>query len=218
MKIHLNAHLALGVFTTLVFTTIFPNQLTFLEITACIFSACVVDMDFLFSKYGKYHNHRVLPTHSVAIPAAFFIIAIVLALYWPADNSLALTATICGINVLIDHDLVDSLDWGLNFFLNGKIVGKKILIGDKTPDEYYQIASSKYIPMYAPFLKKYYDSKIMRALEITAFSLMLMALIFTWNITGHEYWWVLIFYTGLLGFHLYYYKKGLRMNPGMTVI
>jgi len=214
---HINVHLALGTFTTLVFTMIFPGQLSFLEIGACILSACVVDVDFLFAKHAKYQNHRLLPTHSVATPAAFFGIAIVLALVWSADRSLALTSMICGINVLIDHDLVDSYDWGLNFFLNGRILGKKILIGDKTPDEYYQFAS-KYYPRYAPFLKKYYDSKIMRAIEITAFSLMLVALFLTWNVAGHEYWWVLICYAGSLGFHLYHYKKGLRENPGMTTI
>ncbi|HME54862.1 MAG TPA: hypothetical protein VKM55_21840 [Candidatus Lokiarchaeia archaeon] len=217
MNIHVNTHLAFGTFTTLLFTAIFPGQLSFFEVAACILSACVVDVDFLFSKFMKYHNHRLLPTHSAVMPAALFIIAIVLTLGWPAMSSLSLTAIICGINVLIDHDLVDSYDWGLNFFLNGKIVGKKILIGNKTPDEYYQLAS-KYVPEHAPFIKKYYESNIMRALEIIAFSLMVISLLLSWNGAGHEQWWVLICYVGFLGFHLHYYIKEVRNNPGIPTI
>lgn len=217
MNIHLNTHLAFGAFTTLVFSAIFPGQLSFFELSACVLSACAVDLDYLLSKHAKQNNHRMLPTHSVATPAACWIIAVVLAIGWPSWHSLSLTALICGINVLIDHDLMDSLDWGLNFFLTGKIVGKKILIGNKTPEEYYQIAS-KYTPSYAPFLKKYYNSKIMRALEITAFSLMVILMIGTWNAAGHDLWWVLICYAGLLGFHLYHYTKALRANPGMPLI
>lgn len=212
---HINVHLALGTFTTLMFTAIFPGQLTFLEIAACILSACVVDVDFLFSKFARYNNHRLLPTHSIAVPVVFFSVAVVAALAWPEDGSLALTAIICGLTVLIDHDLVDSYDWGLNFFLNGKVLGKKILIGNKSPDEYYELASH-YAPRYAPFLKKYYDNKIMRALEIVAFVLMLIGFIVSWNGAGQGQWWVLICYPCLLGFHLYHYIKGLRENPGMT--
>jgi hypothetical protein len=217
MEIHLNAHLALGVFTTLVFTMIFPGQLSFFEIAACILSACAIDADFVLSKHARQNNHRLLPTHSIVIPIACFVIAIIIAAGWPAWNSLALTAMICGINVLVDHDLVDSLDWGLNFFLTGKIVGKKILIGDKTPEEYYQLAS-KYSPSYSAFLKKYYHSNVMRALEITAFALMVIMILLTWNAAGHDFWWVVICYAGLLGFHFYHYNKGLKSNPGMPLI
>ncbi len=207
---HLNAHLAFSTAVVLLLVTLLPIHLSFLEVAACIVAGVAVDGDFIFLRFAWHKNHRMLLTHSVLVPVAFILLSICFFLLAPS-TSLVWTAWICAISVLV-HDGVDSIDWGLNFFANGKLVGKKILYGGKTSEEYY--AEAKKTPsVYVTFFKAYYGNSTMRVLEATAIVAMCTVLAISWPGAGHEHWWTILAYVGLLGFHVVQFRWGLRAKP-----
>jgi hypothetical protein len=204
---HLNAHLAFSTAVVLLLVTLLPIHLSFLEIGTCIVAGFAVDGDFVLLRFVRHKNHRLLPTHSVLVPVAFILLSICLLLL-VKGTSLVWTTWTCAINVLV-HDALDSIDWGLNFFANGKLVGKKILLGGKASEEFYAEAR-KTTPMYVAFYKAYYGNSTMRVLEAIAIVSMCAALAISWPGAGHEHWWTLIAYVGFLSFHAVEFRKGLR--------
>jgi hypothetical protein len=204
---HLNAHLAFSTAVVLLLVMLLPIHLSFLEIAACIVTGFAVDGDYILLRFARHKNHRLLPTHSMLVPVAFILLSVCF-FFLDQFTSLVWTSWICAINVLV-HDALDSIDWGLNFFANGKIVGKKILLGGKTSDEYYAEAN-KTTPVYAAFYKAYYGNSTMRVLEAIAIVAMFTALAITWSGAGHEHWWTILAYVGLLGFHAVEFRRCLR--------
>ncbi|NMC05296.1 MAG: hypothetical protein GYA24_08800 [Candidatus Lokiarchaeota archaeon] len=201
---HLNAHIAFSTAVTLLMTTIGPVRASWLEIVACILAGVVIDGDFIFLHFSRHKNHRMLLTHSIVLPLAFILASIAL-MFLARGTSLAWTAWTCAINALV-HDAVDSIDWGLNFFANGKIVGKRILLGGASPEAYYAEAR-KTTPIYAAFYRAYYGHKAMRALEVVALVTMCAALAVSWPGAGQDHWWTILAYAGLLGFHAMEWRR-----------
>ncbi|MEX2681126.1 MAG: hypothetical protein Q6373_005970 [Candidatus Sigynarchaeota archaeon] len=204
---HLNAHLAFSTVVTLLLASILPVQLSFLEVAVCIAAGFAVDADFVLVRFAKYRNHRYLLTHSMFLPFILVVLSVCL-LFLIQGTSLAWTSWICAVNVLI-HDIVDSIDWGLNFFANGKIVGMRILLGGKTPEEFYAEARRE-APIFAAFYKVYYGSATMRTLEAIAAAAMCIALVISWPGMGHDHWWTILAYLGFLCFHIVEYYRGLH--------
>lgn len=204
---HLTAHLAFSTAVALLLVTFFQIQLPPLEVAACIVAGFVVDADFVLLRFARYKNHRLLPTHSVFLPFSFIVLSACLLLLVPG-SSLVLTSWMCAVNILV-HDAFDSIDWGLNFFANGKIVGKKILLAGKTSEEFYAEAK-KSTPAYAAFYKAYYGNATMRALEAAAIASMCIALAVSWPGAGHVQWWTILAYAVFLGFHAVEYRRASR--------
>ncbi len=204
---HLNAHLAFSTAGALLLATLLSVHLSSLEVATCVIAGIAVDGDFILLRFTRYKNHRLLPTHSMLVPVVFILLSMCVFFLAPS-SSFVWTLWICAINVLV-HDGVDSLDWGLNFYANGKLVGKKILLGGKTSEEFYAEAQ-KVTPVYAAFYKAYYGNSTMRVLEVIAIVAMCTALAISWPGAGHEHWWTILAYVGLLGFHAVEYRKCLR--------
>jgi hypothetical protein len=201
---HLNAHLAFSTAVVLLLALLLPIPLSFLEVAACIVAGVAVDGDFILLRFARHKNHRFLPTHSMLVPVAFILLSICFFILGQ-HASLVWTSWICAVNVLV-HEAVDSLDWGLNFFANGRLVGKKILLGGKSPEEFYAEAQ-KTTPVYAAFYKAYYGNSTMRVLEAIAIVAMCIALVISWPGVGHEHWWTILAYIGFLGFHAVEYHR-----------
>nr|MDO8084454.1 hypothetical protein [Candidatus Sigynarchaeum springense]MDO8118552.1 hypothetical protein [Candidatus Sigynarchaeota archaeon] len=204
---HLNAHLAFGTAVTLLLVNFLQLHLSFLEVAICIAASFVVDTDIVLLRFARHKNHRLLPTHSMLLPFALIVLSACF-LFLVEGTSLVWAAWTCAINVLV-HDVLDSIDWGLNFFANGKIVGKKVLLGGKTPEEFYAEAQ-KSTSAYAIFCMTYYKNPAMKALEVTAIVAMCIVLAITWPGAGHEQWWTMPAYAALLCFHVIGYRRSSR--------
>lgn len=150
----------------------------------------------------------MLPTHTLIVPSLFFAASLLIFFMPGGSSSLAWASLICGINILV-HELLDSIDWGLNFFVNGKLVGKKILLSGSTTEELYKKAQD-YSPIYSYFFKLYYENKVIIIIEIASFSFMILAFSVSWQIIGNEFWWVVPVYAGFLALHVSEYKRGMR--------
>ncbi len=188
--IHINSHYASGVIIASIFLNIL--QLTFLEYLLIVVSAFILDLDILFSKYAKNHNHRMLITHSI-IPGG---IVIILGLIFLSP------AVILSGCILLVHVIIDSFDWGTNLFYFPKTLhGFKMLI---SKEEFNNL--DRYLAQYndpASFFDfKYYNSKPCLLAELILFILMIFSVVFL----AIEYFYFIFFYFIFLLFHLSRHK------------
>ncbi|MFX1320641.1 MAG: hypothetical protein ACFFAQ_03245 [Promethearchaeota archaeon] len=158
-----------------------------------IFFAFISDFDVLLSKYAKDKNHRMLITHSI-IPSLFFII-LGYMMDWPA-------LYLSGYSYSI-HVLIDTLDWGTNFFyFQKKQIGPKFLI---SKEEFENISDylSKYKNPASFFDEKYYNNKICMVIEVLIFFLMILSI----TILAFPYILLILLYFPFILFHLYRHFK-----------
>ena len=184
---HINSHFAVGVIIASILNYFF--KFTLLEFSMIVLFSFFCDFDVLFIKFAKDHNHRLLITHSI-IPSIIIII-IGYILMWPV-------LIICGFTYSI-HIIIDTIDWGTNFFyFQKKQIGFKFLI---SKDEFKNLP--KYLAEYkAPeyfFSKKYYKSKVYLAIETLLFVLMLISI---WIFAFNYVFLIVLYFIGLY-FHLH---------------
>ena len=184
---HINSHFAVGVIIASILNYFF--KFTLLEFSMIVLFSFFCDFDVLFIKFAKDHNHRLLITHSI-IPSIIVII-IGYILMWPV-------LIICGFSYSI-HIIIDTIDWGTNFFyFQKKQIGFKFLI---SKDEFENLPKylAKYkVPEYF-FSKKYYNNKICLAIETLLFILMLISI---WIFAFNYVFLILLYFFGL-SFHLH---------------
>ena len=114
---HINSHFAVGV----IFASILNYYYSFslFEFVFIVFFSFICDFDVFFAKYAIEHNHRMLISHSI-IPS-FLIIIIGIIFIWPVLFFSGLAYSI--------HVIIDTFDWGTNFFyFQKKQIGLKLLI------------------------------------------------------------------------------------------
>ncbi|UCD02021.1 MAG: hypothetical protein JSV23_03080 [Promethearchaeota archaeon] len=184
---HINSHFAIGVIFTS-FLHYFFN-FTLIEFVFIIIFSFICDFDVLFSKYAKDHNHRLLISHSI-IPSIIIII-IGYILNW-------IILIIGGFSYAI-HIIIDTIDWGTNFFyFQKKPIGIKLLI---SKDEFKNLP--KYLAKYnnpsSFFDEKYYNNKVCLAIEIILFILMVIFV----TIYALQYIFIIPLYFLGLYFHLH---------------
>lgn len=184
---HINSHLAVGV----IFTSLLHYFLdfTFLEFVIIVSFSFICDFDVFFSKYAKDNNHRLLISHSI-IPSIIIIIFGYI-LNWSA-------LVFGGLSYVI-HIILDTIDWGTNFFYFQKIqIGFKLLI---SKEEYENLP--KYLARYKNpgsfFDEKYYNTKVCLAIEIILFILMIIFIL----IFAVQYLFMIVLYFLGLYFHLH---------------
>jgi hypothetical protein len=191
---HINSHFAVGTIITSILHHFF--NFTLLEFYLIVFFSFICDFDVFFSKYAINHNHRMLISHSI-IPSIIIMIFGVI-IFWPA-------LIFSGIVYFI-HVVLDTFDWGTNFFyFQKKQVGLKLLI---SREEFENIGEhlNKYKRSESFFDTKYYKNRVCIGIEIALFILMMISIIFF----AFKYFLVIIFYFPFLYFHLqrhYYLKK-----------
>ena len=96
------------------------------------------------------------------------------------------------------HVIIDTFDWGTNFFyFPKKQVGLKLLI---TKDEFANISAhlSQYKRLGSFFDKKYYGNTMVILMEVLIF----ISMIFFISIFALNYFLIIIIYFIFLGFHL----------------
>lgn len=159
-----------------------------MEFFLIVLFAFVCDFDIFLSKYALDNNHRMLITHSI-IPG---IIITILGLIF---NWTVLI--ISGLSYSI-HIIIDTFDWGTNFFyFQKKQVGLKLLI---TKDEFNNI--SKYLSQFKRpesfFDKKYYGNIACVIIEVLIFILMILFI----TLFALKYFLIITIYFIFLVFHL----------------
>ncbi|MFX0141584.1 MAG: hypothetical protein ACFFDN_48550, partial [Candidatus Hodarchaeota archaeon] len=159
---HINSHFAVGVIFTSFLHYYF--NFTLLEFLLIVIFSFICDFDVFFSKFAKDHNHRLLISHSI-IPSIIIII-LGYILNWPALIFGGFSYTI--------HIIIDTIDWGTNFFyFQKKQIGIKLLI---SKEEFENLP--KYLAKYKNpasfFDEKYYNNKFCLAIEIILFILMIV--------------------------------------------
>jgi len=159
---HINSHFAVGV----IFASFLNNNFNFnlFDFSMIVFFSFICDFDVFFSKYAKDHNHRLLITHSI-IPSVILVV-IGYIIRWPA-------LIISGFSYFI-HIIIDTIDWGTNFFFfQKKQVGFKFLI---SKEEFENLP--EYLLNYKNpesfFDEKYYKNRICIVIEVVLFILMLI--------------------------------------------
>ncbi|MFW9876923.1 MAG: hypothetical protein ACFFG0_27835 [Candidatus Thorarchaeota archaeon] len=160
-----------------------------LDFILIVLFSFICDFDIFFSKYAKDHNHRLLITHSI-IPSILIII-IGYILNWPA-------LIFSGFTYFV-HIIIDTLDWGTNFFyFHKKQIGFKLLI---SKEEFKNLSTylAKYKNPASFFDEKYYTNKICLALEILLFIIMVV-----FNILfAVQHIYMILLYFLMLYFHLH---------------
>ena len=154
-------HFGIGIIIASISKYLF--DLNFLEFSLIVLLAFVSDFDIFLSKYAVDNNHRMLITHSI-IPG---IVITILGLIF---NWTVLI--ISGLSYSI-HIIIDTFDWGTNFFyFQKKQVGLKLLI---TKEEFSNI--SKYLSQFKRpesfFDRKYYGNIAFVTTEVLIFILMI---------------------------------------------
>ncbi|MFX0104699.1 MAG: hypothetical protein ACFE75_04320 [Candidatus Hodarchaeota archaeon] len=184
---HINSHLAVGV----IFTSILHFFLNFplIEFVIIVTFSFICDFDIFFSKYAKDNNHRLLISHSI-IPSIIIIIFGYILNYS--------VLVFGGLSYAI-HIILDTLDWGTNFFyFQKKQIGFKLLI---SKEEYKNLP--KYLARYKNpasfFDEKYYKNKVCLATEISLFILMTLSIL----LFAVQYLFILLLYFLGLYFHLH---------------
>ena len=191
---HINSHFAVGVIISSVLHYFYDFIL--LEFILIVFSSFICDFDVFFSKYAINHNHRMLISHSIIPSIIIMIIGLIFS--WPA-------LFFCGFVYFI-HIVIDTFDWGTNFFyFQKKQVGLRFLI---SREEFENIETylNQYKKSESFFDAKYYKSKICISIEFILFILMFISAI----IFALKFILIILIYFPFLYFHLqrhYYLKK-----------
>jgi len=195
---HINSHFGIGIIFASILNYFYAFNL--FEFSLIVVSSFICDFDVFLSKFAKDHNHRMLITHSI-IPSVIIII-IGLILNW-------LVLTLIGITYFI-HIVIDTFDWGTNFFyIQKKQVGIKFMF---TKDEFENL--SHYLSQYKNpasfFDSKYYNNKICLTIEISIFILMVLSVI----IFAFQYVLIILLYIPFFGLHLsrHFQLKKLEVN------
>ena len=193
---HINSHFALGVIFASILNYFFSFSL--LEFLIIILFSFICDFDVFFANFAINHNHRMLISHSI-IPALFIIIIGVVV------NLPVLTFS--GIAYSI-HVIIDTFDWGTNFFyFNKKVIGLRLLIS-KEETENLSDYLSRYKKAEFFFDSKYYNNKANLGIELLLFILMIIFII----LFALEYFLVsLVYFLGLY-FHLSRHLKLKKME------
>ncbi|MFX0076578.1 MAG: hypothetical protein ACFE96_14140 [Candidatus Hermodarchaeota archaeon] len=183
---HINSHFAVGVIFASILNYFYSFSL--FEFIVIILFSIICDFDVFFAKFAFNHNHRMLISHSI-IPAFFVIlIGIILNLPFILFGGVAYSI----------HIIIDTFDWGTNFFyFNKKIFGLKLLIS-KEEIENLSEHLSKFKKKESFFDSKYYGSKVSLGIEVLLFILMVVFI----TIFAFEFILVSLFYFLGLYFHL----------------
>jgi len=183
---HINSHFAVGIIFASTLNYFYSFSL--FEFVFIVLFSFVCDFDVLFAKYAINHNHRMLISHSI-IPG-FVILLFGIIINWPV---LAFIGTAYSM-----HIIIDTFDWGTNFFyFQKKQVGLKLLI---TKDEFDNLPKyiSKYKKAESFFDQKYYSSRVSLGIEAILFIQMIIFII----IFAFEFVLISLFYFLGLYFHL----------------
>ncbi|MHA1272645.1 MAG: hypothetical protein ACTSQP_06310 [Promethearchaeota archaeon] len=189
--IHINVHYAVGIIIASISN--YFIGLTLFEFILIVFCSFLMDFDIILSKYARDNNHRMLITHSI-IPA-LLIILIGLIMTWPA-------LIIGGIAYLI-HVIIDTFDWGTNFFgVNKNPWGLKLLISKQELKNLETILKDFKIKK-SFFDFRYYSKKTILTIEfILAIFMILCAYFF-----ALQFFLMILLYFPFLAFHIYVYLK-----------
>jgi len=155
--------------------------------------AFLCDFDIFFSKYAIDHNHRMLITHSI-IPGVIIIILGIIINWIPL--------IIGGISYCV-HVIIDTFDWGTNFFyFQKKQIGFKLLI---TEEEFNNLSEqiSQFKNPGSFFDNKYYGNFRCIMIEILIFIIMVLSITFF----AFRYLLIIVIYFIFLSFHLYRHFK-----------
>jgi hypothetical protein len=191
---HINTHFAVGVIIASFLN--YYLEFNLMEFILIIIFSFICDFDVFFANFAKDNNHRMLITHSI-IPSGIIIFNGII-FNWS-------TLIISGFTYLI-HIVIDTIDWGTNFFyFNHKQMGLKLLITKEESDNLSHYLSKYKIPA-SFFDNKYYNNKACLVSEILLFIFMwIFILIFAF----HFVLVALLYFLGLY-FHLsrhFYLKK-----------
>jgi len=183
---HINSHFATGVILTSILNYFY--SFSFFEFVFIVLFSFICDLDVFFAKYAINHNHRMLISHSI-IPG-FLILLIGIITNWPV---LAFSGVVYSIHVIID-----TFDWGTNFFyFQKKQVGLKLLI---SKEEFENLPKylSKFKKAESFFDSKYYSNKVNLGIEAILFILMFVFII----LFAFQFIFIIILYFLGLFFHL----------------
>ena len=183
---HINSHFAAGVIFASILNYFY--SFTLFEFALIVLFSFICDLDVLFAKYAINHNHRMLISHSI-IPG-FLMLLFGIIFNWPV---LAFSGAIYSIHVIID-----TFDWGTNFFyFQKKQIGLKLLI---SKEEFENLPKylSKFNKAESFFDSKYYSSKVSLGIEAILFILMLVLIV----LFAFQFIFIIIFYFVGLFFHL----------------
>ncbi len=183
---HINSHFAVGVIIASILNYFYSFSL--FEFAFIVFFSFICDLDVFFSKYAINHNHRMLISHSI-IPG-FLMLLFGIIINWPV---LAFSGAIYSIHVIID-----TFDWGTNFFyFQKKQIGLKLLI---SKEEFENLPKylSKFIKAESFFDSKYYSSKVSLGIEAILLILMFVFII----LFAFQFIFITILYFVGLFFHL----------------
>ncbi|MFW9988598.1 MAG: hypothetical protein ACFFC3_08075, partial [Candidatus Odinarchaeota archaeon] len=132
-----------------------------MEFSIIVLFSFICDFDVFLSKFAMDNNHRMLITHSI-IPS-LIILLLGFIFNW-------IVLILGGISYSI-HILIDTLDWGTNFFyFKKKQVGLKFLISKEEFENLSDYLSKFNNPEFF-FSEKYYKNKIFLSVEAFLFLL-----------------------------------------------
>ena len=157
---HINSHFAVG----LIFASILNYFYSFslFEFAFIVFFSFICDLDVFFAKYAIDHNHRMLISHSI-IPG-FLMLLLGIIINWPVLAFSGVTYSL--------HVIIDTFDWGTNFFyFQKKQIGLKLLI---SKEEFENLPKylSEFKKAESFFDTKYYSSRVSLGIEAILFILM----------------------------------------------
>jgi len=183
---HINSHFSVGIIVASILNYFY--SFSFFEFVFIVLFSFICDLDVFFAKYAINHNHRMLISHSI-IPG-FLILLIGIITNWPV---LAFSGVVYSIHVIID-----TFDWGTNFFyFQKKQVGLKLLI---SKEEFENLPKylSKFKKAESFFDSKYYSNKVNLGIEAILFILMFVFII----LFAFQFIFLIILYFLGLFFHL----------------
>ncbi|MFW9998680.1 MAG: hypothetical protein ACFE9Q_06180 [Candidatus Hodarchaeota archaeon] len=185
---HINVHMAIGVIITSVLDYFF--NFTILEFIAIVLFSFICDFDVFLSKFAKDNNHRLLITHSI-IPSILIII-IGYILRWSVLIFIGYSYAL--------HIIIDTTDWGTNFFyFQNKLVGLKLLISKEETENLSKYLANYKVPA-SFFDEKYYGNKICIGIEVISFVLMIIFI----TIFAPQYIFLILLY--FLGFYFHLHR------------
>jgi len=159
---HINSHFSVGIIFASILNYYYSYSL--FEFVFIVSFSFICDLDVFFAKYAINHNHRMLISHSI-IPG-FLMLLFGIIFNWPV---LAFSGVAYSIHVIID-----TFDWGTNFFyFPKKQIGFKLLI---SKEEFENLP--KYLSNFKKaesfFDSKYYNNKVNLGIEAILFILMVV--------------------------------------------
>ena len=184
--LHINTHIATGIILSMFYSFFINNDILSIIIICCF--SFLIDFDFIFSKYAKNRNHRILPTHGITL----YLIILPFGIF----NSIFYFVGLAGIF----HVLMDCIDWGVGLF---SPISKKIYFGilPKPPENIINEESIRKRQCW--FTLTYYNSKILLIVEVLVLILSIFLVIYV----NFSFWWFYILYSLFLMVHLYSFYR-----------